>query len=145
MARDSAQDLVVVVTEADIACAVPLDPSECAIAQAIRRMYGSQHVEVGKSVIQAEIPAGRGQKGGVQRWRLRRREREDILHFDRTGEWKELGPLVARKTEGTAYSLPAKAEQNRRKRAGKAASVPQRKNKREPDVRLLTHKRAAVI
>lgn len=98
---DATADVLWGLTEQDSSCATPLDPCNCAVAQAVKRVLGHDAaVEIHLSVAyirmpcdqktaQADFNKGRGAKQGELAWHRFRLDPvlgEEIKVFDATGK-----------------------------------------------------------
>lgn len=138
--QDSHGDLLVPLLPEDVACATPGDPANCAIAQALRRVTGSNRVEVHRTVVRVDLLDEHGEYIPT-RFRLRKNITKMIEHFDQTGDMPA-GPVVLSKTADSSYSLKSKREQMRRHHAGETVPHPQRRPKRAPDPEVRQYDRA---
>lgn len=76
---DAKQKLTTTITAEDVANAVPTDPSQCAIAQSLRRAKGVEELSIGASMVYVR------RKGSkvIERYALPKNEKALIREFDK--------------------------------------------------------------
>lgn len=116
---DAKAELYVVVAEEDSAAAVQGDPTECAFAQACRRMYQSQAVMFYTTVAYVDLPDEKG-KRKVFRFCMPAGARRLIERFDRTGEAPPGGFRLIAPKPSITFEGKARKNQVQRKRRREA-------------------------
>lgn len=84
--KEAEMPLLVVAEKSDVANATPGDPANCAMSQACKRLYNSTAVVFFRSIAYVDLPDENGERA-VHRFVLNGVTRENIIEFDRTGEF----------------------------------------------------------
>lgn len=92
---DAAESLRLVVRESDISKARPQNPETCVFARACKRQFGSRKVLFLRRVAYIELADKNGNRV-VNRFLLRKEVADQIIKFDKTGEARPGGYLLAK-------------------------------------------------
>ena len=126
---DAKDSLRIFVNARDIRAATAKDPEHCVYAQACRRLFGSTTIVFLRTKAYIDLPDEKGRRF-VNRFEINRAVREQITHFDLTGEAAEGGFLLS--APAPSQTLDAQREYGRTKRD--PSHVPQSEAKRRATI-----------
>lgn len=121
---DAENDVRIFVNERDIKKAQPNDPLNCVYAQACKRLFGSQTIVFLRTKAYIDLPDEQGNRQ-VNRFEIPMIVREQIIHFDKTGEAAPGGFLLQAPTPSQKLNAMAEYSREKRKRQGKDHETPE--------------------